>query len=592
MPLFSNRFIINDMAMLSAKSYEDAPVFSASSGWTAMNRAQLFGTSAIVGNFQNGVYNRGYMYGTSGGPEGNTAYALVAKSGSQMAIAFRGAQGDTAPGSSLLDDWAVAVNHQSEHFLAMIEVVVAALRFASNPATGISKIYFTGHSLGGAMAEYFAAHINDARFASILPALNKIHVVTFGSPGVDAPNVNPSNLLIEQIGHTGDPVFTIAEDLASASHLRPSGNRIELDLPFVSDGLAGFLDATPEHDIDQYQDSVDALLSSLTALASRDMSIAIGEKKLFPIAVDVLGNAASSGRQFLIGRNGKETLNGGTKSDLLDGGDGIDTLNGGGGDDVLHGGKGADELKGGEGVDEASYRGSSGVTVNLFLGTASGGDAQGDFLQSIENVTGSGVGDRIIGSLLSNRLDGGSGADTINGASGIDQLIGGSGDDTFEFGPTALTDATLNKFDTIVDYNSTGGFYSLGEGDRIDLSLLLGSVYTGNNGAALVRVIADLSGKFSLLRIDADGSGSANTWQTIARLDGIEGGDRVDVILKTGVDEYEAPVEGLSTSWKIAPGSMTFSEAAGAVTYAITRPDASTQQSVFVSTTTVLDAVG
>ena len=60
-----------------------------------------------------------------------------------------------------------------------------------------------------------------------------------------------------------------------------------------------------------------------------------------------------------------------------------------GGNDTLIGG--ADTLDGGDGTDTASYEGSSAaVTVSLVAGaTNTGGDAEGDTLSNIENLTGS-----------------------------------------------------------------------------------------------------------------------------------------------------------------------------------------------------------
>src|SRR6185437_51001 len=64
-------------------------------------------------------------------------------------------------------------------------------------------------------------------------------------------------------------------------------------------------------------------------------------------------------------------------------------LTGNSGANVLVGGAGADTLDGGGGVDTASYASSgSGVAVSLALGTGFG-DAEGDHLSNIENLTGS-----------------------------------------------------------------------------------------------------------------------------------------------------------------------------------------------------------
>ena len=89
---------------------------------------------------------------------------------------------------------------------------------------------------------------------------------------------------------------------------------------------------------------------------------------------------------------------------------------------MLEGGDGSDALTGGLGNDTASYASSgAGVTVDLGAGTASGGDAEGDTLSGIENVTGSARPTRSPATAI-NRLDGGAGADA---------LVGGNGDDTY-----------------------------------------------------------------------------------------------------------------------------------------------------------------
>jgi len=76
--------------------------------------------------------------------------------------------------------------------------------------------------------------------------------------------------------------------------------------------------------------------------------------------------------------------------DLLFGNANDNVLSGLGGNDLLEGGAGADTLDGGWGVDNASYLNSpAGVTVNLLWGSASGGDAEGDKLISIESLYGS-----------------------------------------------------------------------------------------------------------------------------------------------------------------------------------------------------------
>ena len=76
---------------------------------------------------------------------------------------------------------------------------------------------------------------------------------------------------------------------------------------------------------------------------------------------------------------------------------------------------------------------AAGVTVSLAAGTGSGGDAAGDTLSGIENLTGSAQADTLTGDGNANTLDGGGGDDTLNGGAGGDTLIGGSGSDTASY---------------------------------------------------------------------------------------------------------------------------------------------------------------
>jgi len=89
-----------------------------------------------------------------------------------------------------------------------------------------------------------------------------------------------------------------------------------------------------------------------------------------------------------------------------------------------------DTLDGGAGNDTASYEGSlEGIHVDLDLGTAAGGDAEGDTLTDIENLTGSEFADTLIGDAVANVLDGAGGDDILYGGGGNDTLIGGTGND-------------------------------------------------------------------------------------------------------------------------------------------------------------------
>ncbi|HBJ34448.1 MAG TPA: hypothetical protein DDZ51_06725, partial [Planctomycetaceae bacterium] len=148
----------------------------------------------------------------------------------------------------------------------------------------------------------------------------------------------------------------------------------------------------------------------------------------------------NQGNDHLLGGDGNDRLNGGTGNDILDGGEGNDVLLGGQGDDVILGGSGndwieagagADAIDGGDGIDRIAYWGSdAGVKIDLEAQTASGGHAEGDTLQSIEEAVGSNHNDEIYGSEGNNAwLRGGDGDDLIDGRGGDDHLIGDGGND-------------------------------------------------------------------------------------------------------------------------------------------------------------------
>jgi serralysin len=134
-----------------------------------------------------------------------------------------------------------------------------------------------------------------------------------------------------------------------------------------------------------------------------------------------------------------ENLSGSAYNDELGGNDSANTLAGQGGDDHLEGWGGADRLDGGPGSDWAHYWNSPvGVFVSLISGLGSGGHAQGDTLNSIENLTGSLYGDDVlVGNDSPNVLAGRFGHDSLKGGGGIDTLHGQNGNDMLDGGAGA-----------------------------------------------------------------------------------------------------------------------------------------------------------
>jgi len=159
---------------------------------------------------------------------------------------------------------------------------------------------------------------------------------------------------------------------------------------------------------------------------------------------------------------------------------GNETFKGLGGSDVLKGGAGADVLDGGSGTDTASYAGSGAVNVNLATKAASGGQATGDKIASIENLTGSSYNDVLTGGNGgSNILNGGAGADKLSGGAGGDVLNGGADNDTAGYAGSGGVNVNLAT-------GAASGGYATGD-KFVSIENLTGSSYndvlTGNSGS-------------------------------------------------------------------------------------------------------------
>jgi hypothetical protein len=111
--------------------------------------------------------------------------------------------------------------------------------------------------------------------------------------------------------------------------------------------------------------------------------------------------------------------------------------------------------------NRVSYANSTtAVTVDLVLGTATGGYAVGDTFTNIQDLTGSGLDDTFIANAAANKFDGGAGSDTVSYAKANDgagvtvDLFSGQGTTGFAAGDT------YTNIENVVgsDYNDT--FYA------------------------------------------------------------------------------------------------------------------------------------
>jgi VCBS repeat-containing protein len=143
----------------------------------------------------------------------------------------------------------------------------------------------------------------------------------------------------------------------------------------------------------------------------------------------------NGGVDHISGLGGDDYISGGTGGDYLYGGEGNDYIDGGIGSDYIEGGAGADTIMGGTYTDTALYTNSSqGVQVSLTTGLGHGGDAEGDTLSSIENLTGSSHDDIFWGNTSNNVIRGAEGNDLYHysAGQGADTFSGGAGSDTIQ----------------------------------------------------------------------------------------------------------------------------------------------------------------
>lgn len=171
------------------------------------------------------------------------------------------------------------------------------------------------------------------------------------------------------------------------------------------------------------------------------------------------------------------TLSGNVLDNVLTGNGAANTLNGGDGNDLLRGGSGADTLNGGAGNDTVTYSLTwTGVQINLAAGTATGGQAAGDVLIGIENITGSGTDDILIGDAGNNVLD---------GSQGSDQLTGGLGDDTYVLDGTG--DTIIENADEGID--TVKAHFTRTLGDNLENFILTGTGGQNGTGNSLNNVL-------------------------------------------------------------------------------------------------------
>lgn len=232
--------------------------------------------------------------------------------------------------------------------------------------------------------------------------------------------------------------------------------------------------------------------------------------------VQIVGRGAVIRHDILVGF---ENAAGSSFDDHLIGNALANELSGGAGDDTLTGGGGADRLNGGAGSDTADYAdATSGVRLSL-----AGGRSGGDTYVSIENLAGSGFGDRLTGNGAANVLTGQGGNDTIDGGRGDDTLLGdfayqgdapprpGMGSGYATLGPDAANNSIAAAFDISNNFSLTS------DPDIFDSTTILHTTVnaTGNGRGGYYKI--DLAAG-TVITIDIDGIADPNVHDSWVRL--------------------------------------------------------------------------
>ncbi|TSD89479.1 calcium-binding protein [Mycobacterium sp. KBS0706] len=304
------------------------------------------------------------------------------------------------------------------------------------------------------------------------------------------------------------------------------------------------------------------------------LAVSGGEAEGDVISADFEAVIGGAGGDTLTGNAGDNSLWGFNGNDSLSGMAGADNLIGHAGDDLMRGGAGSDSLNGGDGTDTATYYDSAvAVTVNLVLGTGAFGDAQGDILTGIENLSGSNAGgDDLIGDSGANSLHGYGGDDVLRGGAGADTLEGGTGTDLASYYNSAAA--------VTVNLAAGTGSGSDAQGDiLVSIENLNGSNFadtlTGNGGTNVLRGLAGrdtVTGGAGADRFVYAATGEAGIGANADRITDFSHaqGDRIDL---SGIDANGGtPGNGAFTFI----GTGLYTGVAGQLRYAVTSPGVTT----------------
>lgn len=281
-------------------------------------------------------------------------FAVV--SNDNLVISFRGTDGPLDAGSVTVDlmfaaeiqlfGYSPTLRIYASQFVQQVKTLIAN----SNPCT---PVIFTGHSLGGMVAEQFTQWFHDPNDPHGLSlGTHSVTGFAFGSPGIiRSSDADTPPGTFYHLTRTQDLIGTYE----SGSHI---GVTTSID-------DRGSYSPIREHDIDRY-----AMQARVISESSISESIDAGSRIVFlprtesnsyvlqPGSGSVFGgefadiiSVAGGSRLVADGGAGADVLIGGALDDVLAGGSGSDSLMGGNGRDTLAGGSGDDTMKGNAGGD-------------------------------------------------------------------------------------------------------------------------------------------------------------------------------------------------------------------------------------------------
>ncbi len=275
-------------------------------------------------------------------------------------------------------------------------------------------------------------------------------------------------------------------------------------------------------------------------------------------------------------------------------------VSGDGGGRKLLGGSGADHHQGDALSDQIVYLASSeAVNVDLELGIGSGGDAEGDTYESVEQVVGSQFNDTLTGNGDDNFLYGAGGDDTFYGGAGDDVFDGQGGANNVVRYDGSLSDyvftqaadgsvtatGTASGVDTLIGISRV---FMIGDAQWFDIEDILTPVAGPTSGTSGDDILVGTTGDDVLVGLGGNdtltGDGGDDLLIGGSGADELNGGSGNDTV------SYDASLTGVVID--IADGSATGGDATGDTISGVERIQGSTHADRFVDSTETMTFEG